>query len=119
VRNFKSYLLSFIGDAPIPRDSYSIGIDAREQRPLVLMLDHFMMLLPEGLIGEVILQTFFGQRIQPLRVSTYTMWLYAMSVDPTCESAEEMTNTEVDACIKRVIEVGVMADISPHLAPLH
>jgi hypothetical protein len=40
------------------------------------------------------------------------MWLYVESVDPTRDLAKELTEAEVDARIKSVLEVGAMADIT-------
>jgi hypothetical protein len=46
------------------------------------------------------------------------MWLYAGLIDPTRELADELTEAEVDARVKSVLDVGVMGDLGPHLAPL-
>jgi hypothetical protein len=46
------------------------------------------------------------------------MMLYAGPANPTRESSQELTEVEVDAWIKNVLEVGVMTDLGPHLALL-
>jgi hypothetical protein len=85
---------------------------------LDLVPEQLAGLVQEGLTVEVVLRTFFAQRIRPLRARFHMMWLYAGLIDPTRELADELTEAEVDARVKSVLDVGVMGDLRPHLAPL-
>jgi hypothetical protein len=118
VWNFEPSLLMFTDETPLLWDSWREH-DACKQGQLKSILELVMVLVWEGLTSEVVLQMFFGWRIQLLWVQELGIWRYAGSTDPTHESVEELTNMEVDAQIKSVLEVGVMANIGPHRAPLH
>jgi hypothetical protein len=73
----------------------------------------------EGLTGEVILQTIFDRCIQPFQVWAHKMWRYSEPTNPTRELAKELADEEVDAWIKSILELGVMADVIRRPAPLH
>jgi hypothetical protein len=70
------------------------------------ILEQVMELVREGRTNKVVLLTFFNRRIQPLRV-----WAHG--------SPKELTDMEVDAHIKRVLELSVMIDIGPYPALMH
>jgi hypothetical protein len=54
-----------------------------------------------------------------LKVCAHRLWLYVRPSDPTCESDEEMAESEVEARVTRVSGKGIMVNLGNSQTLLH
>jgi hypothetical protein len=110
----------FTGATPVRQESWDWGPDNTEKKKkLEGVLSQVDSLIAEGLTGELSLETFFTWRNRPLRACAHGIWLYAGPSDLTRESAEELTKSEVEAQVKRVLGEGTLVNLGNSPTLLH
>jgi hypothetical protein len=94
----------------VHRESCEWGPDKCEKN-LEGVLTQVDALIIEGLTEELLLEIVFIRRIQPLSAHAHEMWLHVRSSDPTWELAEEWTESDLNAQVKRVSGEGAMVNL--------
>jgi hypothetical protein len=79
------------------------------------LCDVVQQLLHEGLTGADLLQTFFSCRVQLLYQREITMWMYPVPSCPDCPFSEELSDTEINTQIHRILAHG--ANLNPEAGP--
>jgi hypothetical protein len=89
--------------------------DLRRLQPLCEVVQ---WLLPRGLMGADLLQTYFSRWVQTLRQWEMTMWMYLRPSCPDHFFSEELGDMEINTQICWVLAHGVILNLGPSLGPL-
>jgi hypothetical protein len=110
-------LPTFTGNRPVLQPNWGYGVVKKDLGKLQPLREVVQQLQREGLTGVHLLWIFFCCRIQPLRQRVIKMWLY---LGPFClghSFSEELSETEINTCIHKVLDHG--ANLDPEASPAH
>jgi hypothetical protein len=108
-------LLAFNGGRPVPWASWGDGAVRKDLNKIQPLCEYLQQLWHKGLIGTHLLQTFFSHRIQLLQMQKMKMWAYP---GPNCLDRlypKELSTTEVETWIRKVLDSSVI--LSPGSGP--
>jgi Putative gypsy type transposon len=112
VKNVEESVPAFTGEPATPQECWQWGADKQERKKLEPYLEAIGRLKKDGLRATHVIAEFMRRRVQPLKSRDSHMWDYTGMSDPSRESNDELSGSEVEARVRTTLENGTEVELS-------